>query len=158
MKNFSLNEDTLKKGLQVKEIIFYSAIGFVLIVGGIIAAKKFIFKKKGEETGESTTKEAGRIINKKNLSYDAIVYNSMADRLGEAMFDWGTDEKTIFEILSRLKTKDDWYALVNAFGTRKEPGLLIYFEGNLIQWLQHELSNSDLKKVNDILSKIGVTI
>ncbi len=83
-------------------------------------------------------------------------YNLMADSLFSAMDGWGTDEATIYAILSRLRTKADWFALINAFGTRKSSWGS--FKGTLPLWISDELGGSDKIRVNNLLGKFNVQI
>jgi hypothetical protein len=82
----------------------------------------------------------------------------MADKLFVAMDGAFTDEDAIKEVIAKLRTKSDWYALVKAFGVRKTTSIFSSFSGNLIQWLADELSGSDRKEVNDMLVKFDVQI
>jgi len=89
-------------------------------------------------------------------TYNDADYKLMAESLFEAMDGAGTDEDSIFSILSSLRTKADWYALVDAFGTRKTSSMWSDFEGTLTKWLSDELSDAEKTRANQILSKFGV--
>ena len=74
-----------------------------------------------------------------------------------------TSESKIYNILNRLQKNTDWNTLVTAYGTRKLSSgagniFVKDFNGNLPDSLRNELDNSEIKAVNQILSKIGVSI
>ena len=93
-----------------------------------------------------------------NLNFRAI-----ADSLFDAMDGYGTGESTIETELKKLKTKADWNALVEAYGTRTlncgtgNP-FCSDFTGDLADCLNDELDEDELEDVNEILNKIGVSI
>lgn len=83
-------------------------------------------------------------------TYPRAQYYAWADRMHAAMRGFGTDESTIYNVLSQLRTQADWVALVRAFGTKDKE--------SLTEWLTGDLSESEISKVNKILSKVGVQI
>ena len=92
-----------------------------------------------------------------------LPYKLMADELFESMNGYGTSESKIYNILNRLQKNTDWNTLVTAYGTRKLSSgagniFVKDFNGNLPDSLRNELDNSEIKAVNQILSKIGVSI
>jgi len=141
-------------------------IGASLI--GVLAIM-YIVKKSKEDKSKSNGNGNG---NGENPSPDpepdpnaptVLPYKAMADELFNAMNGYGTDEAKIYAILNRLQKKPDWSALVSAYGTRKISSgtgnvFVSDFNGNLPDSFKSELSSSEIKAVNQILSKIGVTI
>ena len=126
-----------------------------LTVAGIGAAAYLLFNKK---SGLLKKKEEAITVTPASTEY-----LSMANRLQDAMDGYGTDEKAIFNELSKLKSKADWDALVNAYGIRELSSgnfnvFVSNFKGGLIQSLQNELGEKDIQKVNQILNPIGVSI
>lgn len=124
-----------------------------LVVVGLGAAAYFLFlrNKNGRGGGGGENSE----IDEKMLP--------MANSLFDAMNGYGTGEDTIKKELQKLKSKDDWDALVRAFGTRTiSSGTWNVFQsdftGTLPDCLNDELDSSELESVNQILSKIGVSI
>jgi len=109
---------------------------------------KDIVNTQGSDPGAQVTSNV--------RTYNDADYKLMAESLFEAMDGLGTDENSIFTILSSLRTKADWYALVDAFGTRKTSSMWSDFEGTLTKWLSDELSDSEKTRVNQILSKFGI--
>lgn len=107
-----------------------------------------IVNTHGSDPGAQVTSEV--------RTYTDADYDLMAESLYEAMDGAGTDEDAIFEILSSLRTKADWYALVDSFGTRETSSMWSSFKGTLAKWLSDELTSSEKAKVNQILSKFDV--
>lgn len=137
------------------------ALVTVLAVVGIGAAAYFLFlKKKGERNGGGGNGGGGNggggggQVNQDFLP--------MANAIFDAMDGYGTNEETIETELKKLRSKSDWNALVNAFGTRTiSSGKWNFqddFTGNLPECLNDELDSSEIQRVNQILNKIGVSI
>jgi len=129
--------------------------GFIaaLAVIGLGAAAYFLFLKKKGDRGNRGG--GGEDINQDFLP--------MANKIFDAMDGYGTGNTTIEEELKKLKTKNDWNALVSAFGTRTvSSGTWNVFQddftGTLPECLNDELDASELQRVNQILNRIGVSI
>ncbi len=96
-----------------------------------------------------------------NLTYNRDTYKTMANQLYNAMNGCFTDESTIYDVLKRLKTKDDWIYLKRIFGKRKATKRCLFDSfkgGTLEEWLYEDLDRGERRKVNEILSRIGVSI
>lgn len=124
-----------------------------LVVVGLGAAAYFLFlrNKNGRGGGGGENSE----IDEKMLP--------MANSIFDAMNGYGTGEDTIKKELQKLKSKNDWDALVRAFGTRTlSSGTWNVFQsdftGTLPECLNDELDSGELADVNTILNKIGVSI
>lgn len=88
-------------------------------------------------------------------------YTIKADALELAMFDAGTDEAIIYSTFEDLENNADFEALFNAFGVRIYTGGLYptpWMYGNLVQWLNYELSASERARVNKIMADNGLTL
>lgn len=137
------------------------ALVTVLAVVGIGAAAYFLFlKKKGERNGGGGNGGGGnRGGGGGQVNQDFL---PMANAIFDAMDGYGTNEETIETELKKLRSKSDWNALVNAFGTRTiSSGKWNFqddFTGNLPECLNDELDSSEIQSVNQILNKIGVSI
>lgn len=137
------------------------ALVTVLAVVGIGAAAYFLFlKKKGERNGGGGNGGGGnRGGGGGQVNQDFL---PMANAIFDAMDGYGTNEETIETELKKLRSKSDWNALVNAFGTRTiSSGKWNFqddFTGNLTECLNDELDSSEIQSVNQILNKIGVSI
>jgi len=97
-------------------------------------------------------------VNIAKLSYLRGEYYSMCSTLEAAMNGWGTNEDSIYEVIMRLNTQDDWNYLQKCFGIRKKDGgtFLPDITGDLKAWLVDDLSSGELKKVRDILRQRGI--
>lgn len=128
---------------------------------GILALSIFAINKLTKKASNKDT--ADQVDNELNesgltLSYPLSNYNLMADQLQSAMFDAGTDENTIYQVMGKLKNAKDLLQLIKAFGIRT------YYQFgwpqgnyNLGQWFQEEINSSEKDKVNQILSSKGIT-
>ena len=126
---------------------------FIVSIWGFYLLVKFI-KEKIEDYNSTS----GYKVEENNLSYTTSEYKAMADQLFNAMDGLGTDDTVIYDVLNRLNNIDDWNYLVKMYGTRSNTSWVSSFSGILTTWLRDELDDSEVKKVNNILSKMGVTI
>ncbi len=133
----------------IKPVVF-SLLAVIVIVVLIIVVKKFLVPNDGDQTSD----DARKALDEENTNYTDTVFSSFAERLKVAMVGYGTDEDTIFDVLSYLKTKDDWYKLVYVFGDQEYEGV----KKSLVGWLQSELSYSEMDTVKKLLQNIKVTI
>lgn len=127
----------------------------ILIVAsfGVYKLIRFIIDKISEYNATS-----GFNVQKENLTFSISEYNSMANQLFNAMDGAGTTEDIIFSVFNKIQTKDDYNQLIKSFGVRSSTSWTSSFSGDLLTWLSDELSSSDVKKLNNILSKIGVSL
>lgn len=127
----------------------------ILIVAsfGVYKLIRFIIGKISEYNATS-----GFNVQKENLTFSISEYNSMANQLFNAMDGAGTNEDIIFSVFNKIQTKDDYNQLIKSFGVRSSTSWTSSFSGDLLAWLSDELSSSDVKKLNNILSKIGVSL
>lgn len=148
--------------MKINNVTPGKLITWAIIVLIVIIIIWIIYRKiqKAVQSGKDKqlVSEADNAIISNALTYPQADYKSMADKLFVAMDGAGTDEDAIKEVIAKLRTKSDWYALVKAFGVRKSTSMFSSFSGNLIQWLADELSGSDRKEVNDMLVKFDVQI
>lgn len=87
----------------------------------------------------------------------------IANNLFDAMNGYGTANDDIETELKKIQSKKEWDALVKAFGTRtiSSGNWNVFqsdFTGGLVECLQDELDEAETTRVNQILSKIGVSI
>lgn len=131
-----------------------------LVKGGIGLALLYLFTRssKAAQEQQSLNQESSQAG---TPTYPNSQYQAWANRLEQAMFDWGTEEETIFEIFSSLQNNADFLKLKLAFGTRTYTGGVLpgFFNDKLSldAWLQQELDESELARVNQILSSKGIT-
>ena len=125
-----------------------------LVVVGLGAAAYFLFLRNKDGRGGGGGGENSE-LNEQMLP--------IANAIFDAMNGYGTGNDRIEKELQKLKSKSEWDALVRAFGTRTiSSGTWNVFQkdftGTLSECLNDELDSSELERVNQILSKIGVSI
>ena len=122
----------------------------LVVVGlGVSAYFLFLRKKDNGNGGGASTSD--------------LDFLSMANKIFDAMDGYGTGNTTIETELKKLKSRADWDALVQAYGTRtvsSGTGNIFQsdFTGTLPEALNDELDSSELQRANEILNKIGASI
>lgn len=98
------------------------------------------------------------------LTFPEAQARILAEQLYNAMKDVGTDTDTIESVVAKLRTRDDWNAVVKAFGIRPYGTFgapLIPFNTsdlNLFEWLRRELSGSLLERIESQARALGVSL
>lgn len=141
-----MNKDTLLK------------IAFVVVVLYVLKKVLDIFKNpQTTTTGGQTQEEV--TVNPANLTFDAAVYNSLADSIEAAV--WGgllsvtEDDEAIFDALRKMKNLDDVKALIKAYGIRGE-GIVLQEYYNLPQTITLYLDESYKNEINALYSQRGI--
>ena len=146
--------------------LFAAIGGLLLVIVIVITIKKYQKKYKSESQQSSYLDSVSREIVTSNLSYGMSWYDGKAVTLANALDAsfgnngglLGCDQKTVYEIMKELKTKDDVVQLEKSFGTRelnaswlkkKKPMLLR-------EAIQNLMTTSEHKKVNKILQENGI--
>jgi hypothetical protein len=136
----------------------------VAVVAGIGYVIYKVTQKLGE-TEDADRKEGGEVqseleqeVKKKPASYPDSQYRTFANTIETAGFDMGTDEAAIYSTFRKLKNNADYLKLLNAWG---KPNRKVYEWGigrnmTLPQYIRWEMSDGEVKKVNDILSSKGI--
>lgn len=148
--------------IDVNKALTYG-IGAIVVIGvGFFIWRKV---KKGfaglgeRQEAKDVVREAGKAVKTTELTYNNIWYETAADRLFQAFDQRGTNENTVWDVIGKLKNKDDWYQLIESFGIRKSTVWGQKFQGNLAQWLTRELKTKrEIKKLNETLALINVTL
>lgn len=136
-----------------------------IVLGGLALGAFLIFRRRGGGDGTLPDRllpgggSGGGVF----PTIGALDYAGMADTIHQAMDGYGTGETTIENEILKLRNKDDWDALVAAYGTRKiSSGIGNIFQpdfvGNLPSGLKSELDDTELADLNANLRKIGVSI
>lgn len=134
-----------------------------IVIGGLaLGALLILGRRRGSGPGNGTL-PGGGIGGGIFPTVGGLDYVGMADRIHQAMDGYGTGETTIENEILKLRNKDDWDALVAAYGTRKiSSGVGNIFQpdfvGNLPSGLKSELDGTELAALNANLRKIGVSI
>jgi hypothetical protein len=151
--------DILKKGYSNLPSGVKTALGIGLTIGVAYIAYR-IFKKfssdsiRQREQSKEVKKELDNSIRLKPLTFPKSQYSGFADTIQTAGFDVGTDEAAIYSVFNKLKNDSDYLALIDAWG---DPTRTIYdwgmsYKMTLPQFLRWEMSDSEIKKINGILS------
>ncbi len=157
---FSVKNKAIQMLIKVVVVIIILLIIYKMYMTFSDKIKAGIRNRKIEKDLKHIVDQQGNDLNgqvSQNVkTYTNADYKLMAESLFEAMEGAGTDENSIFTIISSLRTKADWYALADAFGTRKTSSMWSSFEGTLTKWLADELDDDEKQRVNNTLSKFGV--
>ncbi len=115
-------------------------VGATVVGGGValLLIAKAIKKAtgdKGRESDETGYDDEVKDIKEEDLSYSATQFKIFATNIDKALNYWlSTDEDKVVEIITKMKSKKDFFFLVDLYGVR---------EGrNLIEAIISELQNS----------------
>ena len=131
------------------------SIGIIVLIIGIVIAifwkkiKNAIDEAKQDKKNEKKVDEV-ESFTQKTQTYPDSYYVIFADQLDSAMRGCGTREEEVFNIIGKIKNDVDFIKLNNAFGTRKNQ--------NLGRWIHGDFNEKDIKKINEILKRNGVTM
>lgn len=133
-------------------------LGKVLLAGGGLLLCCKLLNMMATTKSQRSEQLTQAVHEKKNLSFSEGEFVSMANSLHNALKNtqfWvrSIDENTIISVLSKLKNKDDWGALVDAFGIRYDK--VDDAKYTLMDYLRLD-DESDQARYQDILDKIGV--
>jgi len=125
-------------------------VKIILGVGGLYVGWRIYDALTADESG-GTSDDLD--VNETNLTYPENNYKVFADGIEAAI--WGTgfipsmneDDDAIGNILMAMKTTDDVYELVTAYGIRTR-GVLLEDGGNLVETLQEYLDDDVREDVN----------
>ncbi len=136
MKFFTIEID--KQKLQ------YSLWGLAIIIVLIIIFK--LTQRKKKITDDIP------IDFHKNRTYNKFEYDTLAEKMYDALHGWGTKTKEVLEVIYALKTPEDWYELNKAYAAVTPDKM------SLTAHLYYDLSdNPDTEeKVKKYLKSIGV--
>lgn len=129
---------------QIKTIL--SVLAFVVLIIIVVIVSKKVLKRLNTDTVVKNSD-----IDKKKLTLTETDYRQIVSILKASVKGYGTEEDAIYRALSRLGSKADWLKVVKEYGTDAE-------DFSLPARLIDELSVSEQKKVNDILSKFETSI
>lgn len=88
----------------------------------------------------------------------AAYFQVAADAIQKAVYDLGTDEDTIFRVFEDLNGDGDFIALFNAYGIRGYFSFsTLWVDLNLTQTLQEELTNKEIRDLNQVLNQRNIT-
>lgn len=133
--------------LNLTPIVIASLVG-VIAIGVVIF---FVIRKRRESKEDREyLQDVEKGIQKSDLTYTNSEYTQFANKLYSAMKGVGTNENAIYDVFSQMQTDSDVKKLISAFGSKG--GM------TLNEWLLDDLSNKELNKVNQILSKNNINL
>ena len=132
-----MNKDLLLK---------YGMIAIVVLIIFFVVWNRFGKSKQDTEDANKErdiANEVNNAITTSNVTLSQVQLNTLADKIYKAVKGPGTDEKSVYDAMRTLQTKDDVLALIKTFSVRDSM--------TLREWLYDDLNNSEIQKINDIL-------
>lgn len=160
--------EMLKK-VDVKKTAMYVG-GALLLIILILYVRKKIKEAKAEKESEKIIEQYESISSPELRSYSDVEYKTLADSIYTHIHAsvlslngglTGVNQKGIYDVMSMMKTDDDFNMLVASYGTReyRKPGYF-YIGGRpkamLPATLLDVMSRGEIKEINEILSKNGL--
>jgi hypothetical protein len=137
------------------QVIKYSILVIVIAVAYFVV-RNAIKKAKADAEALKLKSE----IKPNELSFPLNQYVEMADSLEYAMDGAGTNEDVVLSVFDKVKTISDVLQLIQAFGVRAYSSgwtLGVFTSDyNLTKYIQADLTESDIAKVNSILLAKGI--
>lgn len=160
-----------KKGKQVSGVkeIFSGLPPWakgVLAVGGGFVAYSVVNKILKSRKEQNEPRDAGNEVNvlaSQGIypSYTDAQYESFCNAIVQAIWDCGTDETAIYNVMRSMRNDADIYKLISVYGVRKYKGCFEGFfslvERSLSGAISSELDAGEKSKVNSILRDNGIT-
>jgi hypothetical protein len=140
-----------------------------LIITGVALAGYLGYKwyRKRNPTDESSLSADEKAAKAKGqaLSYTLTSYQGLANTIYNAWFQRfnpfnAVDETIVLSAMDKMKNDLDVLQLIRAFGKRRSPvnfASLLVPDVTLPEWLSIGLEPNELKAVNDVLAKKGIS-
>jgi hypothetical protein len=140
-----------------------------LIITGVALAGYLGYKwyRKRNPTDESSLSADEKAAKAKGqaLSYTLTSYQGLANTIYNAWFQRfnpfnAVDETIVLSVMDKMKNDLDVLQLIRAFGKRRSPvnfASLLVPDVTLPEWLSIGLEPNELKAVNDVLAKKGIS-
>jgi len=141
-----------------------------IAIGGTVAFiiyNKFIKKdekKRNEQETKNIDSELEEAKKKNKLSYPLSQYQTFAKVIDTAGFGAGTDEQAIYSVFKKLNNNADYLQLLKAWGNPNRqvyPDYFLFYSTGykmtLPQYLRDDMSNDEIKVINNILAAKGIT-
>lgn len=138
-----MNKDLLLK---------YGMIAIVVLIIFFVVWNKFGKSKSETEEKEkkgNLNEEINKEINLNNVTLTQVQLNTLSDKIYKALKGIGSDEKSVYDAIRTLQTKNDVLALIKTFSVRDSM--------TLREWLYDDLNNSEISKINEILLSKGIS-
>jgi len=140
-----------------------------LIITGVAVAGYLGYKwyRKKNPTNESSLSADEKAAKAKGqaLSYTLTTYQGLANTIFNAWFQRynpfnAVDETIVLSVMNKLKNDLDVLQLIRAFGKRRSPVNFLSIlvpDVTLPEWLSIGLEPAELKAINDVLGKKGIS-
>ena len=140
-----------------------------LIITGVALAGYLGYKwyRKKNPTDESslTADEKAAKAKGQALSYTLTSYQGLANTIYNAWFQRfnpfnAVDETIVLSVMDKMKNDLDVLQLIRAFGKRRSPvnfASLLVPDVTLPEWISIGLEPNEIKAVNDVLGKKGIS-
>jgi hypothetical protein len=140
-----------------------------LIITGVALAGYLGYKwyRKKNPTDESSLSADEKAAKAKGqaLSYTLSSYQGLANAIFNAWFQRynpfnAVDETIVLSVMNKMKNDLDVLQLIRAFGKRRSPVnflSLLVPDVTLSEWLSIGLEPAELKAINDVLGKKGIS-
>lgn len=142
---------------------------YPLILTGVALAGYLGYKwyRKRNPTDESSMSADEKAAKAKGqaLSYTLTTYQGLANTIYNAWFQRfnpfnAVDETIVLSVMDKMKNDLDVLQLIRAFGKRRSPvnfASLLVPDVTLPEWLSIGLEANEIKAVNDVLGKKGIS-
>ena len=142
---------------------------YPLILTGVALAGYLGYKwyRKKNPTDESSLSADEKAAKAKGqaLSYTLTTYQGLANTIYNAWFQRfnpfnAVDETIVLSVMDKMKNDLDVLQLIRAFGKRRSPvnfASLLVPDVTLPEWISIGLEPNEIKAVNDVLGKKGIS-
>jgi len=138
-----------ENGKLIRNIVIGSIV-LTIIVVVIFLIKRSVNKGKENQRNNQIIDQMESEIQSDKLTFSNSEYQAMANKIYKAVKGAGTDEEAIFEVFQKIRTNSDLLKLQSVFGVKDDM--------SLFEWLQDDLSNSDIDKINGFLRQHNISI
>lgn len=153
------------------EILKKPIVRKALLVGGVVVIAYLFSKRIGRFLNKNLKNvqenlDYNKELDKSKESFPKTQYKNFADTIEKAFnpygYGYGTDEETIYSVMRKLKTNNDWLLLNKAFGVREYIDYSINpfgnkFNFNLVEMINYEDENAQMRnKINAILKSKNI--
>lgn len=134
------------KKLSTQQKVIYGIIALAVVII-IVRYSSTLIKKLGgsiDKSAQTLALESQGMTQ----SFSKSEYASFADQIEVAIYGFGTDEDTIYNVFNQMNNDLDIVQLEKAFGVRDGQ--------SLASWLTGDLSSDEIDTINGILLNAGI--
>ena len=138
-------------------------ISGIVIAIGLVIAYKLIKKPIVPATNSGSTNTGGGTgANTGNGGGVSLDFSRLSNDLFIAFDGYGTDNTTVINTFSALKSDADFDAIVSAYGVKEISSgvgnvFVKNFKGDLIKSVINEMSTGEITQINNILKSNGIS-